>query len=368
MEATLTGCQKKMEAKPCLCLGLEPEVVQILIRKALSEHGHHNFVGIRQAAIYALMYYLTARFEEVKVLELRQLCTKGASLEVQIFKGKRNQKRKLQRCVIHPISSSSQGQTCPVYLLNKYLAHRSSLGHNGENDLIFPLVGAKWQRVRPSYFVDIRLPIEPMSYDVYRKHLKRHLDGKALRELGVYPVDYSTHSFRKGGLSMLADGEMHPAFIQKSARHKSWESSVTYIEASLSKALKANDLLSGNDPSEGWGSRYSGNPKSLSCFLPEKFIKDLPSEAGTSLERSNSETSSFSGSSSVQEDLSFRNTSQTSGQSSGGMEMESEDAEVTTSATAPPASPTLDLNLDALDALRISGAIEVTYLAGWQKN
>ncbi len=47
--------------------------------------------------------------------------------------------------------------------------------------------------------------------------------------------------------------------------------------------------------------------------------------------------------------------------------MESEDAEVTTSATVPPASPTLDLNLDALDALRISGAIEVIYPAGWQK-
>ena len=95
-EATLTGCQKKMEAKPRLRLGLEPEAVQILIRKALSEFGHHNFVGIRQAAIYALMYYLMARFEEVKVLELRQISTKGASLEVQIFKGKRNQKRKLQ--------------------------------------------------------------------------------------------------------------------------------------------------------------------------------------------------------------------------------------------------------------------------------
>ena len=166
------------------------------------------------------MYYITARFEKVKVLELREICKKGASLEVLIFKGKRNQKRKLQRCIIHPISSSSQGQTCPVYLLDKYLAHRNSLGHNGENDLIFPLVGNKWQRVKPSYFVDIQLPMEPISYDVYRKHLKKHLDGEALQELGVYPVDYSTHSFRKGSLSMLADGEMHPAFIQKSAHHK----------------------------------------------------------------------------------------------------------------------------------------------------
>ena len=96
---------------------------------------------------------------------------------------------------------------------------------------------------------------------------------------------------------------------------------MTYIEASLSKALKANDILSGTDPSEGWGSRYSGNPKSLSCFLPEKFIEKLPSEAGTSLERSNSETSWFPGSSSVQEDPSFRNTSQISGQNSGSMEI-----------------------------------------------
>ena len=48
--------------------------------------------------------------------------------------------------------------------------------------------------------------------------------------------------------------------------------------------------------------------------------------------------------------------------------MESEDAEVTTSATVPSASPTLDLNIDALDALQICGAIEVIYLAGWQKN
>ena len=72
-------------------LGLEPEVVQILIHNALSEKGKGNFVGIRQAAIYALMYYITARFEEVKVLEYRQICKKGASLEVLIYKGKKNQ-------------------------------------------------------------------------------------------------------------------------------------------------------------------------------------------------------------------------------------------------------------------------------------
>ena len=114
---------------------------------------------------------------------------------------------------------------------------------------------------------------------------------------------------------MLADGGIHPVYIQKSARHKSLESSVPYIEASLSKALRANDLLSGNDPAEGWGSRYSGNLKSLSRFLPEKFIKDLPSEAEVPPERSNSETSLVSGSSSLQGDPLLQKTSQTSGKS-----------------------------------------------------
>ena len=83
---------------------------------------------------------------------------------------------------------------------------------------------------------------------------------------------------------MLADREMHPKFIQKSARHNHWEILALYIDVSLSKSLKANDLLSGNDPSEGWGSQYLGNPRSLSCFLPEKFDKKLPPQAESSLE------------------------------------------------------------------------------------
>ena len=162
-------------------------------------------------------------------MELRQICKKGASIELLIYKGKKNQKRQLQRCVIHPNSMSYQGKTCPVALLDDYLALCHSLGHNGENDLIFPQVGAKWERVKPSDFVTICVPIVSISYNVYRKHLKQHLDCEALKELGVYPADYSTHSFRKGSLSMLADGEMHPAFIQKAARHKQAESSVIYI-------------------------------------------------------------------------------------------------------------------------------------------
>ena len=80
------------------------------------------------------------------------------------------------------------------------------------------------------------------------------------------------------------------------------------------------------------------------------------------------ETSSFSGSSSFQEDFSFRTTSQTSGQSSGSKGAESEYAEVTISATTTSVTPNFNQNIDALDALQKSRAIEVIYPASWQKN
>ena len=68
------------------------------------------------------MYYSTARFEEVKELKLRQISKKGASIEIQIHKGKHNQTRKLQRCIIHPNSLEYTGKMCPVKLIDCYLA------------------------------------------------------------------------------------------------------------------------------------------------------------------------------------------------------------------------------------------------------
>ena len=144
-DATLRGLLKKMEAKPFMRLGLEPEMVQVLIHNAISENGLESFAGIGQAAIYALIYYGTARFKEVKELELRQICKKGASLEIKILKGKKNQTRKLQRCVIHPNAFHHQGRMCPVALIDSYLVHCNNLGHNSDHDYIFPQVGTKFE-------------------------------------------------------------------------------------------------------------------------------------------------------------------------------------------------------------------------------
>ena len=171
---------------------------------------------------------------------------------------------------------------------------------------------------------------------------------------------------------MLADGDMHPAYIQKAARHKRAVSSVTYIEASLSKALKANDLLSGNNPSEVWGSHYSENPRSLSRFLLEKCVKKLPPQAESSLKRGhskNSTTSTNTSGSLLLGDSSHRKQTSISDQVKVcDRRVQSKDTLVVAdiSADSTPSHPTL--NLAALEALQISGAIQVVFPRSLQEN
>ena len=289
-------------------------------------------------------------------------------MEVTFLKGKNLQKKLAQTCVIHSTPSDTKGQTCPVFLIQTYLAHRVSLGHDGPNEFVFPVVGAKWQRVKPTYFVDIRVPVEKMTYDTYRGLLKKHLDTKALRELGVgcFPGDYSTHSFRKEDLSMLDDGGMHSMSIHKSAMCKTIEPSVLHKESSLSKALRANDLLSGTTPTQGWSSRYSGKKKSLSRFPTKKFSEDLPSKAEAPPERCNSETSLFSSSSSLQEGTSLQRSSEFSGRSSGSTELDSKEPEVAQTLESS-SLPISDLNFDALESLCSNWNTQVIFPPSWQK-
>ena len=134
-----------MEAKPLNRLGLEPDMVQVLIREAINENGPESFVGIRQAAIYALMYWGTARFEEVRELELRQISKNRAYLEISIPKRKKNRTRRLQRCIIHPNTLHHKEKMCSVDFIDSYLVHCKNLGHNSDRDYLFPQVCAKFE-------------------------------------------------------------------------------------------------------------------------------------------------------------------------------------------------------------------------------
>ena len=72
-EETLRNLLRDLEASPSNLMDPEPDIVQVLICEAIEENGPENFVGIRQAAIYTLMCWGPAKFEEIQDLELRHV-------------------------------------------------------------------------------------------------------------------------------------------------------------------------------------------------------------------------------------------------------------------------------------------------------
>ena len=210
----MAGILKNMEANSLDRLGFEPEHVQCLFKAALSENGPDNLVGIRQAALYAAMYWGTARFEEIIPLQIRQIVKKGASLELQIRKGKKNQTKKLQRCIVHPNAKAYAGNFCPVAILDTYLAARLKMVPASGDDLVFPTFDSKFDIFTRKQVLSIKKPIESMSYDNFLQRLKKHLDSEEFKEMAVLPEDYGTHSFRIGGSSVMgADQTVSPVFI-----------------------------------------------------------------------------------------------------------------------------------------------------------
>ena len=118
-----------------------------------------------------------------------------------------------------------------------------------------------------------------MTYDNYRKRLKAHLEHQDMTSLGVTAEDFGTHSFRIGGLSVLGnDGQVQPAFIQKSARHKHLNSTTRYIQPSLKSSLAMSDILCGNDPNKGWSERFTGRKHTTIPFLNPLQVKSAPTQ------------------------------------------------------------------------------------------
>ena len=94
------------------------------------------------------------------------------------------------------------GKMHPVGLIVCYLALCNKLGNNLDNDYLFPNACAKFEKNLPTHAVAIQISQTPITYNNYRSRLKKHMDDETLKDMGVSAVDYSTHSFRRGGLSI----------------------------------------------------------------------------------------------------------------------------------------------------------------------
>ena len=215
-------------------------MIQVLLKLALQDHkgGVNDFVGQRQAALYVIMYWCIAHFEEAAALTVGAVVKRGLSLQINIKKGKLNQERKLQQCYIHPNSADSLGNFDPVLIFEEYLKIRKRFVNTNSTDHMFPNLSSTWDNVTKKTVITLKVPGEAMKYDNYRKRFKAHLAHNDMTSLGVNADDFGTHSFRIRGLSVLGnDGQVNPSFIQRSASHKNLNSTMRYIRPSLKSSL-----------------------------------------------------------------------------------------------------------------------------------
>ena len=134
------------------------------------------------------------------------------------------------------------------------------------------------------------------------------------------------------------------------------------------QSLKSQQPFVSNEPSEGWGPQYLGNPRSLSLFLPTNATKISPNNAKVPLSRGTSVGSNSSshtvGSSDSEETLS-RKHSIASDQVKSNIKKVRYDENCTfsmeTNISSKPSFSSPDSYLDALKNLEKKGAIQVTY-------
>ena len=66
--------------------GFKPDQLQAILTCAVSENGPNNFAGLRQASLYVVQYWGTARFSEIQEMQIGHVIRKGVSFELIIHK------------------------------------------------------------------------------------------------------------------------------------------------------------------------------------------------------------------------------------------------------------------------------------------
>ena len=117
------------------------------------------------------MFWCNARSEEAQDLCIGSVVDRGASLQVNIKKCKRNQDRRLQVAYIHPNSSGEVGNFCPVKVLKEYVSTQKKFFHTNSDDYMFPNFNSVFDLRTKKQVISLVQPVVPMKYDNYRNHL-----------------------------------------------------------------------------------------------------------------------------------------------------------------------------------------------------
>ena len=95
-----------------------------MLTGAVTENKSCNFVGLRQAALYVLQYWGTARFMEIQEMQIGHLISKGVYFELILFKSRGDKPKKREVILVNPTPAKYANTFCPVAILSAYSTAR----------------------------------------------------------------------------------------------------------------------------------------------------------------------------------------------------------------------------------------------------
>ena len=83
-------------------MGFEADQLQAMIKCDVTEEKTCNYASLRQAALYVLQYWGTARFLEVQDIQVGHLVCRGSHFELIIYKSRGDKPKVREVIIINP--------------------------------------------------------------------------------------------------------------------------------------------------------------------------------------------------------------------------------------------------------------------------
>ena len=101
-------------------------------------------------------------------------------------------------------------------ILSAYATARQNLYTVTDIDFMFPKMFSSFEQGTVRHLLTISTPPKCLPADSYAKKIQSHLDSKELRAVVVNTIDYSSDSFKLGGLKYMGLNKVvNPVFLTK---------------------------------------------------------------------------------------------------------------------------------------------------------
>ena len=116
--------------------------------------------------------------------------------------------KRRELALVHTTPRTFPRNICPVAILSAYLTARKRLAGASDSNFLFPNLHSYFEPGTNRQISTITTPVECVQYDSYRKKLAMPLDSTELNVIRVNFLNYSSDSFKLGGLMAMSPNKV----------------------------------------------------------------------------------------------------------------------------------------------------------------